>query len=562
MYNTAFNNVLTDERTWNTALYVRLSKEDGDKEESDSITNQKELIRNYLQAFPNIKIVSERIDDGFSGTSFERPAFTKMMSEIKAGIVNCVVVKDLSRFGRNYTEAGRYIENVFPFMGVRFISVNDGIDTIAKKSNSDNILIPFKNLINDAYCRDISIKIRSQLEIKRKKGDFIGSFCVYGYLKDESNNNRIVIDDEAAAVVRDIYKWKIDGMSNQSIANRLNDMGVLSPMEYKRTNGLNYASSFKVNSKAKWSAVTVGRILKDEIYVGILRQGKSSSPNYKVRKNVKKATEDWVRVSNTHEAIISKETFELVNSLLLKDMRIAQGEETVYLFSGILRCADCKDSMIRKTVPRGDKKYYYYVCAKSKNNKGACSSHSISEACLEKAVTKALQTQIYNVLNLERILLFIETLPLKQEEIQKIDKQIIRKKEEIKKYKDLKLNLYESLMSGIIDNDEYGELKKQYTEQGEEAEQALLMLSVEIEKILNCKGEKNFWIEQFKEHQNFVELTRKIVASLIDEIIVYDDNRINIRFKYQQNYESAVNFAISVNSISPVQNFNITREAV
>ena len=492
--------------------------------------------------------------------AFDRPSFNAMMDDIRAGRVDCVAVKDLSRFGRNYTEAGKYLENVFPFMGVRFLAVNDGIDSTAKKSYGDNIIIPFKNLINDAYCRDISVKIRSQLEIKRKKGDFIGSFAVYGYLKDDNHKNRLVVDEYAAEVVRDIFKWKIEGMSQQGIADRLNFLGVLSPYEYKRSLGLRLSTSFKQGAQAKWSAVAVGRILKDEIYVGTLAQGKTSTPNHKVKKNISKPKEDWVRAYDAHEPIINRDEFELANSLLLKDMRIAPNEDTVYLFSGLLKCADCNENMIRKTIPSGGKKYFYYVCGKSK--KGLCKSHSVSEIHLTESVTATLRAHIDFILDIERILKFIDTLPLKRDEVQKLDGQIIRKKDEIERIKGLKVSLYENMVGGIIDEQEYNELRKRYNAQLDEAEKSLITLGGEIDKILNNKGEKNFWIERFKEHHNFDELTRKIVVTLIDGITVYEGNRVEITPKYKAKLEAAINFIHAVDKIMPLDNIQTAKEAV
>lgn len=198
---------MNQNKIYKAAIYVRLSKEDGDissaeKAESNSIANQKELIRSFLKDKQDIEVVSERVDDGYSGVSFERPAFQLMLEDIKKGKVDCVVVKDLSRFGRNYIDSGRYIEKIFPMLGVRFIAINDSYDSLDGKSQTDEIIIPFKNLINDAYCRDISVKIRSHLDIKRKKGEFIASFAVYGYKKDCANHNRLVVDEYAAGVVK------------------------------------------------------------------------------------------------------------------------------------------------------------------------------------------------------------------------------------------------------------------------------------------------------------------------------------------------------------------------
>ena len=181
---------------------------------------------------------------------FERPGFQKMIEDVKAGRTDCIIVKDLSRFGRNYLDAGEYIEKIFPFLGVRFIAVNDNYDSLGEKKSSDDLIIPFKNLINEAYCRDISMKIRSQLEIKRKNGQFLGSFAAFGYLKDEQDKNKLVVDQYAADIVRDIFKWKLEGISPQDIADALNKLGILSPMEYKRSLGMKYTTSFKTSAKA------------------------------------------------------------------------------------------------------------------------------------------------------------------------------------------------------------------------------------------------------------------------------------------------------------------------
>ena len=263
------------------AMYLRLSSEDGDlkdtgKAESESISNQRGLLQSFIGSRPEFSgwEISEFCDDGWSGKNFERPDFLRMMEQVKQGQIHCIVVKDLSRFGRDYLVVGNYISRVFPFLGVRFIAVNDNYDSLGDKKASDDLIIPFKNLINEAYCRDISVKIRSQLEIKRKNGQFLGSFAAFGYLKDEQNKNKLVVDQYAADIVRDIFKWKLEGVSPQDIADALNKLGVLSPMEYKRSLGMKFTTSFKTNAKATWSAGTVIRILKNPIYSGVLVQGR------------------------------------------------------------------------------------------------------------------------------------------------------------------------------------------------------------------------------------------------------------------------------------------------
>ncbi|MEA5009063.1 recombinase family protein [Clostridium tyrobutyricum] len=544
---------ILNEKTYNAAIYVRLSRDDGDKEESDSILNQKELIREYLKKKSDINICSIKVDDGYSGVDFNRPAFLEMMEDIKAGKINCVVVKDLSRFGRNYIESGKYIQKVFPFLGVRFIAINDNYDSAEGSTITDNIMIPFKNLINDSYCRDSSIKIRSQLEVKRKKGDFIGSFAAYGYKKSGQNKNKLEIDEYAASIVRDIFKWKLEGMSQQGIANKLNQMGILSPMEYKRSLGERYKTTFKVKQQALWSAVAVRRILTNELYIGILEQGKRTTPNYKIKTRIERPKEEWVRVENSHEPIISKELFATVNSLLLHDTRIAPNEETVYLFSGIIACGDCRENMIRKTVPAKDKKYYYYTCSTNRYDKSSCTTHSISEKAFEEAVLLALNVHITSILDIERILNYIDTLPYRQDEILKLDAQIVKAQEELEKFQRYKLISYEHFVDKEITKEEYQEHVKRYNAKIMKAEKLILDRKQEIENIISNKTLTNLWIEHFKKYKNIEKLTRKIVVSLIEKIYVYENGKIDIHFRYQAEYENALRF---IDSASKSESFN------
>ena len=526
-------------KIWNAGLYARLSHEDGDKtedkSESDSITNQKALIQDYAQGQADISIIKTYVDDGYSGASFDRPGFNAMMEDIKNGRINCVIVKDLSRFGRNFTEAGKYLEQIFPFLGVRFIAINDGLDSNNPQSSNDRILVPFKNLINDAYCKDISIKIRSQFEIKRKKGDFIGSFAAFGYLKDENNRNKLVVDDYAADIVRLIFKWKISGLNNQHIADKLNDTGVLSPLEYKYSMGQNISRNFQIREKATWLPQTIARILCDEVYIGVMTQGKYSTPNHKVKKSMKIPKDQWTRVHDTHEAIVEKEDFDTVQNLLLKDLRTAPRRETLYLFSGIATCADCGLNMIRKTVPYKGEKYFYYVCKASKTKE--CTTHNISEKLLEEAVLMAIQSHVGNMKNAERVGEFIRNLPIHQQDVKRAQQQLAKVESEIARYNNLKTSLYESMMEGIIDNEEYMELKATYTKKNEAAQLAASRLQEEISTILSENGKQNREVESFATHGNLITLTRVAILSLISEIVIYEGNRLEIKFKYRDMLE-------------------------
>lgn len=530
---------------YRASIYLRLSKEDGDKSESDSIGNQRDLIYHFLKDKPEIKVVSERIDDGYSGVNFDRPAVKKMIADADNGVINCIIVKDLSRFGRNFVEVGRYIDQVFPAKGIRVISINENFDSINGRSQSDNILLPFMSLINDAYLRDISIKVRSQLEIKRKKGDFIGSFAVYGYLKHPDDRHKLVIDDYAADVVRDIFKWKIEGQSQQRIADRLNELGVLSPMEYKRFCGMGYQTSFQTNAKAKWSAVAVGRILKNEFYVGTLVQGKRTTPNHKVKKTITKPSEEWIRLVDNHDAIITKEEFATVNELLASDTRVAPNKTEVYTFSGILYCSDCGNQLVRSSVCKNGKTYFYYMCGKNRTTK-QCTSHRISDTSLTDGVLTALRQHIANIIEMERILQYIDTLPYKSNNAKKLNAQIVAKEDEISRYEHLKTALFENLSDGILDKNEYLRLKSVYDEHI--AESANQTLKQEIDRLVQNRTEETQWIDKFKLYQNIDTIDRKIAVSLIDRITVYDDKRLEISFKYQYNYKLALSLIQSMDN--------------
>ncbi len=542
---------LKTNRIYHAAVYVRLSKEDGDKEESDSIVNQKELIRAFLDDKPDIEVCGEWADDGYSGANFERPNFRKMVQEIEAGRIDCVVVKDLSRFGRNFVEAGRYIDQIFPALGVRFIAVNDGFDSVHGRTSSDRILVPFKNLINDAYCRDISVKVRSQLETKRKKGDFIGSFAVYGYLKDPADHHKLVVDEYAAGIVKEIFRWKLEGASQQRIADRLNNRGELSPMEYKRFCGMRYQSGFQVNTRARWTAVAVGRILRNELYTGTMVQGKRTTPNHKVKKTLLKPSEEWVRVENCHEAVIDKEDFLAVGRLLLQDTRVAPKEETVYLLSGLVFCGDCGQNMVRNSVCRNGKTYVYYMCGNNRTN-GKCSSHRINGGQLEQSVFLALKQHIAQTADMDRVLAYIDTLPYHQAGVEKVDRQILEKQEEAEKYTRLKESLYESLMDGLVDKGEHLELKALYDGKLQETQAAMARLREEMESLLQNRTGNTCWIEEFKRHRNLPELTRHIAVTLIDRIEVCEGGRVQIRFKYQDSYERALSLIESGEGIRPI----------
>ena len=526
---------------WNVALYARLSSEDGDKTESNSITSQKEMIRDFVLKHNDMVIISEFVDDGFSGVNFERPGFQRMMEDIKKKKINCIICKDLSRFGRNYVDAGRYLEKIFPFMGVRFIAINDNYDSDGEKSQQDSLIIPFKNLINDAYCRDISVKIRSQLDIKRKMGDFIGAFAIYGYKKDSANKNKLVIDEESARIVEYIFNKRIGGMCNSKIAQKLNDLGVPCPMEYKRKNGMRYQTGFRTNEKAYWTPVSIMRILTNEVYIGVLCQHKRGTPNHKIKQIVEYDRNDWIIVENNHEPIIDKKDFDTVQLLLKRDVRTSPQSDNVPLFSGFVFCGDCGCNMVRKTVPSGGKKYHYLVCSNNKNNK-ECSPHSFSEDKLTKIVYQLVTDHIENVSHIDKVLEYINKLPEKQRRAFNYETQIAKLENEIQRFKDLKLNLYSDLADGVISREEYKEFGAGYDRKIAEHQRSIAILNDEKQQAIDTTGSQNEWIRAFREYENITELHRGVIVNLIEKIIIYDTKHIEIKFRYQDQFESAVQY--------------------
>ena len=524
----------TQKKIWNATIYLRLSRDDGDKEESGSITGQRELLRDYISQHPELREYAIRIDDGFSGSTFERPGFQKMIEDVKAGRTDCIIVKDLSRFGRNYLDAGEYIEKIFPFLGVRFIAVNDNYDSLGERKSSDDLIIPFKNLINEAYCRDISMKIRSQLEIKRKNGQFLGSFAAFGYLKDEQDKNKLVVDQYAADIVRDIFKWKLEGISPQDIADALNKLGILSPMEYKRSLGMKYTTSFKTSAKAAWSAGTVIRILKNPIYTGILIQGKETTPSYKVHKRIAKDKSEWTVIEDSHEAIISEIDFDSVQKVLKCDTRRSPDDKAVGLFSGMLFCGDCGASMVRKTVPAGEKKYVYYVCSAHKQDK-SCSPHRMRDAALEEIVLDSLRQHIREVVNMSELLDITDTAPLRTAQAQKVQRQLDKKREEYEKLQKLLMSLYENLTDGVIDREEYARLKASFTARADEAEKQMDALRESLNDI-QSHGTENVWMNEFIKRQELASLDRAVVVALIDKILIHSNDMVEIIYRWQDEF--------------------------
>ena len=517
---------------FNAAAYTRASKDDAD---SSTIENQFELIKDYIKSMPDIQIVSERSDSGFSGIDFLRPSFTEMMKDAEAGRINCIIVKDLSRLGRNYIEVGELMEDILPKLGVRLISINDRYDSLNPKNDSDDIIIPFRNLMNEHYLRDTSIKIRSNLNVKRKNGDFVLPQTPYGYIRDGSNKHKLVIDECAAKIVRDIFNMKMQGMSQQKIADCLNEIGEPAPSEYKRKQGIKFNTPFQKNATALWSPVAIKRILSNPVYIGTLIQGKETTPNYKVKKRIIKPEDEWSIIAETHEAIIEKTDFEAVNGLLNTDTRTSPKQDTVFPLSGIMFCGDCGNNIVRKK----SRNYYYYTCATNKMGKG-CTAHSFSTNELEPAIMETITKQISIILDLEKSLEYIENSPYQQINIKKINEQIADREKEIKDCERYKRSLYEDYKDGDISKEDYIAFGKDYNIRIEELTKAVTILNQNAELLFNENNAAHKWIEHFKAYRNVSELSRQLVTNLITRITLFEKKQITISFRYQDKFETII----------------------
>lgn len=526
--------------------YGRLSKKDAEKarrenDESNSIKNQRDLIRDYIDRHADLELCQEGFDDDYTGTNFDRPNFKKMMQAVESGQVDCIVVKDLSRFGREHLDTGRYILRQFPAMGIRFIAITDGYDS-ARQDESSHMLVSFKNLMNDNYCRDASVRIRSHLDIRRRSGKFIGSYAAYGYLKDPEDKNHLLIDDEAAAVVRDIFAWKISGMSNQGIADRLNGLGILSPMEYKQASGVKFGSGYKVHAKAAWSSVTVRRILTSVVYLGTMEQGKRTTPNYKVKREIQRPQEEWIRVENTHEPIISREDFDLAARLLMLDTRSAPGEASVYPLAGLLYCGDCHSSMARKSSATGGQTYHYYICGGYKNDRSRCSTHSVRTTELEQAVLEGINVHIQCVADLRQALEAVSRRPAQKLEVSKLNRRMDALQRELEKARELKDALYRRYAMGEVELEDFKEFKRIFEQDCQKAEQAMDAQRAQLDAILENGSPASPWIAYFQQFGRVEELSRAIAVKLIDRIYIYENGYIDIQFRYQAEYQMAREF--------------------
>jgi len=539
------NENIVNKKIWSVALYIRLSQEDEDngkeKQESNSVTSQKTLLNEFVEEHDDLIVYDTYVDDGFTGTDFNRPSFQRLLEDMRNENINCVIVKDLSRLGRNYIEVGNYIEQVFPLFNIRFIAINDFVDSFKNPASTNTILVPFKNLINDEYCRDTSIKIRTSLNGKKKKGKFIGAFPSYGYIKDPKDKHKLIIDKSVVNIIKNIFDWNVnEGLGKIAICHRLNDLGVLNPTGHKKLElGQNYNNYGIQDNTYTWTPSTVRNILNNEVYIGNTVQGKRKTKSYKVHKVEQVPKEEWVRVENTHEAIIDKETFEKAQELSKRDTKVSQKTKELSVWAGFLRCADCKRAMNKKSsTNKSGSKYEYYICSTyRKKSNNLCTKHSIKVKNLEKAVLQAINFHIDLLIDIEEIVKQMNDVGASIAHPQIIDNMIIEKQNEISKISNFKRTLYEDWKNEDITRVEYLEYKQKYENDIERLNQNIERLEDEKQKYESQSMSSNEWIEKFKEQKGITELSRDIMMELIDCIYVKENGDITIRFKFEDEFK-------------------------
>lgn len=529
-----------DPMIYSTAVYARLSVETEEKIERGTINNQVEFLKNYIQLQEDLSLSEIYIDDDITGTKFDRPAFNRLIEDIKKDKINCIVVKDLSRFGRNYVESGEYIEKIFPFLKVRFIAINDHYDSIS--GNSD-IVTPFKNIVNEIYAKDISKKICTSVVTRQKKGEYIGGMAAYGYLKDPEDKHKLVIDEETAPVVKQIFDWKVKGLSYLAIARKLNEQGVPSPTQYKYSLGILKKDK---NKDHKWNTLNVKRILLNPIYMGNMVQGKYRQSMYKNKSRETRSEEDWIVVENTHEAIIEKATFNTVKSQLAEKSKNQQQcrrneakDPKANIFKGHLYCGNCGRKMLQQTTADvlADETVVVrarYICPNYRQHlTKACADKSIQYDYLKETI-KGIIVEYSKVLmsKNDRIQesVSMDNTPVQQEK-EAAEKRII-------KLKGIELNLYTDYVEGLLTKQEYFAIKENYKTEVVFLEKTVKALERQIGRM---KKEAKKFQQAVSEVSTFIsskELTVELIQALIDKITIYSEGKVEVSFRFEDFMES------------------------
>ncbi|OUQ14478.1 recombinase [Lachnoclostridium sp. An14] len=533
-------------RRWRLGEYIRLSKEDlkKGKDDSNSVKNQRDLLNDFYQKhIEEFESVSEYVDDGHTGTDANRENFQRLLADVMSGKINCVVVKDLSRFARNYSDAGSLIDNLFVQMGVRFISLAENVDSFTNPDSVSNIIVPITNVMNDNYCYQTSKKIRQVFDYKRRNGQYIGAFAPYGYIKHPKDKHKLVIDPDAAETVKLIFSLFLQGTSKRAIALYLNEHGVPSPSAYKLLKGL--PVSTRGYDEPMWGGRMIHAILTNPTYTGDLAQGRSRVKSYKVHQIEVVPREEWVEVAGTHEAIIDYETFDKVQALLKRDTRTSPEGRKVHLFSGFLKCADCGRAVTR-CVSKNN--HVYYACSTYKNrSRTACTMHSIKHERLEAAVLFGIQYQVHLAVSYSEAIARINSAPTKKSQSFRLDELITAKEKELAKITRYKQSLYQDWKDGEITQQDYRSMKADYEQQVAALSDVLKRLTAERAELANGVDNEHPALVAFMKYQNIDKLTREALIDLVDHIKVYENGNISVKCKFADEFRKIAEY-IEINT--------------
>lgn len=518
------------------AAYCRLSKDDGENKISESIENQLKLIREYVEKSEDMKLEDIYIDDGYSGLYFtNRPEFQRMMEDIYKGRIQGVISKDISRLGREHIETSNYMERVFPTLGIRYIAILDGVDSL---SNKNEELAQFKTLLNDMYSRDISKKIRGSLLTQKKSGQFVSGFAPYGYIKNPEDKHHFLIDEEAAEIVQRIFSLYLQGHSVDGIAKQLNEEGVLTPSEYKRqVQGLRYVNAREMPGAKAWTYPTIHAILRNRVYTGAMVQHKSEKISYKIDKCRYIPQEEQYIVEGMHEPIITNETFQLVQSVRKKRARTSGfrcEKKGGNPYAGILVCGDCGSHLQRVTGRNG------YECS-SYHKKGnqLCCSHFIRKEILDSVVKQEIKRQAALALGereKEDIRKAADWSGKAERGRKKAERQIVQLQKKLFSIQRYQKKTYESYLDGLLNKEEYVSYQEAYKKEAVFVSNKLAQLQTKSNRLAKGAGETGRWLEVLIEKGVLKEATRELVIGLIEKVKVNGDKSIEIEWKYQSPY--------------------------
>lgn len=519
---------------WICGLYCRLSVEDKHNRESNSIQSQKIILTNHVNNLKDATLEKTYVDDGFSGSNFDRPAFKQMINDIEEGLINCVIVKDYSRFGRDYIDVGYYIEKYFPDKDVRFISVNDNHDSLSEHSH-DDLKMPIMNMFNDLQSRETSKKVRYGLKARKEAGKFIGAFAPYGYLKSTEDRNKLIIDKNVSHIIKQIFAWRAQNYSTYAITVKLNNMKLPTPTTYKNSIGINHnPANVKESKVVFWNETTVRKILANEAYIGNVVQNKRTTKNHRTKRLIDLDESKWIRVENVHEPIIDITTWNKVQGMVNKRTRVPNKSSQLTVYAGLIKCKDCGHAMIKKSNGKG---YVGFTCSTHMADKRQCTTHTISEKILNKVVFTSIMLQIKLAIDVEALLKELKNKDGIDSEI-KIYNSRMKDLKNNKEFQNKMLNdIYFDLKKELISEEQYIELKKS-------TEKKLKELTIEIKKLENEKPKEELSskltiLDIYEKVENKKELTREMVYELIDCIYIHNNKIIEIDFKYADELDRA-----------------------